>query len=335
MPRLIAADRNIAIGRLEAGESQSSVARNFNVHHTTISRLWRRYNQLGTTRDRPRSGRPRVTNAAQDRYIRVFHLRYRTVPATHTAGNVPGLRRISAQTIRNRLREHGIRPRRPLVGCILRRHHRQARVRWCRNVQRWNWRHWQRIWFSDESRFQLRKHDGRTRVYRRRNERYARNCVVEADRFGGGSVMVRGAISYNMRSDLVDVRGNLTAIRYRDEVLQRHLLPVFDPQRHVFQQDNARPHVARITMDYLRNQNITVLPWPSKSPDLNPIEHLWDQLGKSIQRRQPQPQTLQQLSQALQEEWTRIPQARIQRLIMSMPRRCQAVLNARGGHNRY
>ena len=64
-PKLI-----LLIGRLEAGESQSAVARHFNVHHTTINRLWHRHNQFNSTNDHPRSGRPRVTTPAQDRFIR-------------------------------------------------------------------------------------------------------------------------------------------------------------------------------------------------------------------------------------------------------------------------
>ena len=69
MPRLNEENRNRAIGRLEAGESQSSVARRLNVRQSTISRLWHRYTQHNSTRDCPRSGRPRVTTPAQDRYI--------------------------------------------------------------------------------------------------------------------------------------------------------------------------------------------------------------------------------------------------------------------------
>ena len=103
----------------------------------------------------------------------------------------------------------------------------------------------------------------------------------------------------------------------------------------VFQHDNARPHTARATVGFLANHNVTVLPWPSKSPDLNPIENLWDQLDKRVRMRQPAPQTLLQLQQALQEEWQRIPQVQIQRLIQSMRRRVTTVLQANGGHTRY
>ena len=112
MPRLDTATRNIAIGRFQAGESQNEVARTLNVNQSTISRLWNIFQQTGSTNDRHRSGRPRITTPGQDRFIRVFHLRNRTVATSTTAAGIPGLRRISSQTVRKRLRQHGIRPRR-------------------------------------------------------------------------------------------------------------------------------------------------------------------------------------------------------------------------------
>ncbi|CAM1312008.1 Uncharacterised protein r2_g2235 [Pycnogonum litorale] len=113
MPRLNNAQRNNVIGRLEAGTSRSEVARFFHVSPSTISRLGTRYQQQETTRDLPRSGRPRATTTAQDRYIRLRHLRQRMTTATSTASTIPGLGTISDQTVRNRLRDAGLRPRRP------------------------------------------------------------------------------------------------------------------------------------------------------------------------------------------------------------------------------
>jgi hypothetical protein len=112
--------------------------------------------------------------------------------------------------------------------------------------------------------------------------------------------MMWETISKDRKTDLLHVPGNLTAVRYRDEIIQPHLMYVIDRQRELFQQDNARPHTARVAMDYLEQNNINVLQWPSKSPDCNPIEHQWDQ-------RQLPPQTLDQLSEMLQQEWRTIP----------------------------
>ena len=114
-----------------------------------------------------RSGRPRITTPGQDKYIRVFHLRNRTVAASTTVVGIPGVQRISSQTFRNRLRQHGIRPRRPYFGAVLTPLHRRERVRWCNRLRGWTFRNWRRIRFSDESRFLLQKQDSRIRVYRR------------------------------------------------------------------------------------------------------------------------------------------------------------------------
>ena len=183
--------------------------------------------------------------------------------------------------------------------------------------------------FNDGSRFLLQKRDSRIRVYRRWNERFSSSYVQEVDSLGEGSVMMWTAISNDRKTDIVHVPGNLTDARYRNEILQPHLKHIIDPH------DNARPHTARVSMDYLEENNINVLPWPSKSPDLNPIEHIWDQLDKRVHQRQSPPETLDQLLQMLQQEWQTIPRNNVRNLIESMPRRCRAVLAARGGHTRY
>ena len=95
MPRLTDAERNNEIGRSEAGVTQQAVARHFGVSRQTISALWTRYNNTRRVNDMPRSGRPRSTAVAEDRYIRVRHLRDRTTIATSTAAQIPGRGRIS------------------------------------------------------------------------------------------------------------------------------------------------------------------------------------------------------------------------------------------------
>jgi transposase len=128
----------------------------------------------------------------------------------------------------------------------------------------------------------------------------------------------------------------VTAQRYIDQILRVHVLPVVQGQRNlVLQQDNARPHTARVTQDFLQQHNIEILPWPALSPDLNPIEHFWDNLQRELNRVQPRPITAVQLEGAVIQAWNNIPRAAIRRLLHSMPRRCRAVINANGGHTPY
>ena len=119
--------------------------------------------------------------------------------------------------------------------------------------------------------------------------------------------MMFGAISFARKFQLVHIPATLAPLE-RDDVLTPHMLRAMNLRREVLQHDNSRPHTARATVDFLANQNVTVLPWPSKSPDLNPIEHLWDELDRRMHSRQPAPQTLQQLQQAIEQECGRIPQ---------------------------
>ena len=172
------------------------------------------------------------------------------------------------------------------------------------------------------------KRDGRKRIYRRRNERFARNCVLEVDNFGGGSLMMWGTTSYAEKTQLVHIHGNLSAARYRDEVLIPHMPPAMNLRREAFMHDNTRSHTAHATVYFLANQNVTVLHLPFKSLDLNPIEHLWMTWIDACA-------IVKQCRKALEQEWRRIPQDRIRRLVESMSRRVRPVIQANGGHNRY
>ncbi|GFV72729.1 transposable element Tcb2 transposase [Trichonephila clavipes] len=87
--------------------------------------------------------------------------------------------------------------------------------------------------------------------------------------------MVWGANVYNTRSPLVLTRGTMTAQRLVHDILQTHVLPLIKGlPRTIFQQNNARPHTPRVSQDCL--STVTTLPWPVRSPDLSPVQHIWD-----------------------------------------------------------
>ena len=153
---------------------------------------------------------------------------------------------------------------------------------------------------------------------------------AEHDRFGVGSVMVWAGISAQGKTDLID-NGTLKALRYVNEILDACAVG----ENFILMDDNARAHRARITDQYLEQATIVRMEWPARSPDLNPIEHAWDMLQTAVSSRPAQPASVQELRQALLEEWDQIPQYKIRRLISSMRRRCQAVIEGRRHHTHY
>ena len=103
--------------------------------------------------------------------------------------------------------------------------------------------------------------------------------------------------------DFID--GNLNSQRYCDKILRPIVVPFIRRHHLMFQHDNARPHVARIWSQFLDAESGPVLPWPAYSPDMSPIEHVWDALDSRITVHT----NIQQFHTANEEEWNNIPQA--------------------------
>ena len=327
MPRLNQNQRIQALTMLARGDNVSNVSRAFGCHRDTIIRLCQRFQQKGGVADRRRPGRPRVTNPRTDRFITLTHLRRRFQTPTSSARQYS----ISKQTVLRRLRQarKPIRPRRPYVGQVLIARHRAARLQWAQRHFRWGRRWWARVLFSDESRFNQSHHDSGIRVFRRRGERFADNCLIERDRFGGGSVMVGVGIIGRRKTNLIVLQGNLNAQGYINQILQPEAVPFL--QRHgpaILMHDNARPHVARISRQFLNRNNVNILPWPAQSPDMNPIDHIWDYVGRKVRAR-GNVHNLRDLENASIREWNNIPNVVIRRYVMSMRGRLAACINSR------
>lgn len=329
--------RNRALGMIEAGMTCAAVARRIGCSRSTISRLRSRLLDTGSLKDRPRTGRPRKTTANEDRYITLTSRRNRFYSGQKLANHLHTTTRtrISAQTARRRLHSAQLKGRRPCIGVPLTRRHRHERLNWAQIHQRWVQQQWHSVLFTDESRFTVQFADGRLRVWRRKGERYDAPNVIQRDRYGGGSVMVWGGIARNSKTELITVPGTLTAARYCDEIVVPVIVPYMRQRNGVIlQQDNARPHTAILTRTVFDQHGIDTLDWPAKSPDLSPIEHMWDILGRRVRERDDVID-VRSLEQALHEEWGNITFPEVNKLIGSMRRRCVAVVASNGGHTKY
>ncbi|GBM58042.1 hypothetical protein AVEN_170647-1 [Araneus ventricosus] len=135
--------------------------------------------------------------------------------------------------------------------------------------------------FSDESRFSLQSDSCRTFIWRAPGTRYHQENTNERHRYGGAGWLVWGGIILGFRTDLHVQSVTMTGHIYRDVILEQHvrLFRGVMGAEFLFMDDNARPHRANIVDECLQSVDITCMDWLAYSPDLNPIEHVWDMLG--------------------------------------------------------
>ncbi|UYV81760.1 Transposase [Cordylochernes scorpioides] len=326
--------RGMVIGLKRADWSIRQIAADTHLGASMVHRLWRIWLEQGNVAIYRNVGATRVTSARVDRRI----LRQAVVApqATCTAilQHVQDTldHSISTRTISRRLVANGLHSCRPLRRLPLTPPNRRQRLEWCRARSTWM-TEWHRVVFSDESRFCLSSDSRRVRMWCRRGERSNPAAIVERPTVRQRGIMVWGEIAYDSRSPLLRIQGTMTAQRYVDDVLRPVTLPYLQGVPNaLYQQDNARPHTARISQQAL--QDVQMLPWPPYSPDLSPIEHVWDIIGRRLHAL-PQPRSEDELWQMVEREWRAIPQDAIRTLIDSLPRRVAACIAVRGGPTCY
>ena len=147
--------------------------------------------------------------------------------------------------------------------------------------------------------------------------------------------MLWAGVSMHTKTQLVFVQGNLTARRFQDEIVQPVLVPHLQANRGMLlAQDNANCHVARTTQNMFVANGVRALPWPAKSPDMNPIEHIWDVLKRNV-RALPQQNNLHELMRDITQVWASLTQQQIQPYIISMRARCRKLIAANGSYTEY
>jgi len=246
---------------------------------------------------------------------------------------------VSKCTIRNILRKSGLRSYAKVKKPRLLPKHKLGRLIFSREYSKKPGTFWENIIFSDESKFNLFGPDGCKRVWRYPKSPLQDWHIRPVVKFGGGSVMVWGCITSRGMGKIVFIEGRMNAQHYINVLasgycttLKMHRFKLNDV---TLQQDNDPKHKAKVTKKWLNKAKINVLPWPSCSPDINIIEHVWNDVANRIRKRSLQPSNIKELKSAVEEEWYSTPLEYIRSLYDSIPRRLNILLKAKGGYTKY
>ncbi|GFY17465.1 HTH_Tnp_Tc3_2 domain-containing protein [Trichonephila clavipes] len=214
-------DRSRIIGLREAGWSNRRIGRHLGRSDMVVARCWQQWITEG----------------------RVYRRGGHPVP--------------SRETIRRRLTEVGLRSRRPLRRLPLTPHHRQCRLDFCRPRATWSVTDWRRVIFSDESRFSLSEMTTAHVSGGAPASGPIRHLLSSGIQQFSQGVTVWGAISWDTRSSLVVLQGTLTVRRCVDDILTPIVLPMLSSRPGaIYQQDNARPHTARLSQQCLQGYDV-------------------------------------------------------------------------------
>ena len=308
------------VASYEAGMSYEDIRVKFDVPRRTVYRWVKRKEDEDTLERREGSGRRRKTSATEDRHIVLSVLRDRDTTAQDVAA-LFGDRKVSSRLICRRIREltdlkSHWKVKKPFISA----RNRKRRVRWCMDRLHYTLEHWKRFLFTDESKFTVRFNQ-KSRVWRTKEERhetFAMTGTVKHDQH----IMVWGGIAAHGVGNLYLINGILEQIQYH-HIVRTQIIPsarkLFNMRDWTFQEDNDPKHTANSTKALYNQLRIPREELPANSPDLNPIENLWQYLDVMCKHRTCN--TREELFQTLQEAWNRIPETYLTSLIESMPRR--------------
>lgn len=329
--------KQLIVNAVERGKSYSKVAEQFAVSKASVVNIISRHRDSGDRSTKKRSGRPRISDEKEDNIlIRLSKQDPRkSAPMLKAELSEKYNINMSVSTTKRRLRHAGLFGRRPIKKPMISRKNRKARVEFAREHINKTPQQWAKVLWSDESKFNMFGSDGIRHVRRPIGEKLNPRYMLPTMKHGGGNVMVWGCFSRDKIGPLHRIEGIMDQVIYKDiikDVMLPHAKKVM-PRGWQFQQDNDPKHTARSVSEFFSSKKIRVLKWPSQSPDLNPIEHLWEHLERQLTSRKPSKKD--DLFQMLNEAWNNINPDVLINLVDSMPRRCQAVIKSRGYPAKY
>jgi transposase len=325
---------------LDPSNSNRDIGDLVGVSEKCVRTTLKNHKKIGSARESPRSGRPPALSPSDENWI---YRQVRRDPkisirnlTTEFNSSYPD-NRVSHGTVAKALKKKQIGSysaiRKPLLSVM----DRLKRKKWCKDRLYWTIDDWSKVIFSDESNFEVINRKSRVIVKRHSFEKYHTRFCVPRVQGGGGSAGIWGCISWHGTGCSRVYTGRINQSNYKD-ILENELLPSADlfysegvPWK--FMQDGAPAHTANSIKDWIASQQIDLLDWCPRSPDLNPIENIWSWMDARLAKENLR--TVDELKEALEALWLDVPSELVKKLIESMPKRVKACYNAKGGHFKY
>lgn len=330
--------RKIIIDLHKNNKSEREIAKIVGIGRSTVNLTIKRFSVTGTTANKLRSGRPsKVTDRLRTSIVRQIKVNP-TISATKIAANVTGTLGVElcAQTVRNVLNASGYHGRTARKKPLISKANKTKRMNFATIHSNKPESYWNKVIWSDESKFELFSSKRKVTVWRKKGTALDPKNLKPTVKHGGGSVMVWGCMATSGVGKLVFIDGKMDQCVYKN-ILEQNLLgsarQLNIESDFVFQQDNDPKHTAKSVKKWLSENVNNILEWPAQSPDLNPIEHLWEHLDRKIHENRIS--NINELKTVIETEWNNIPAEVTKKLVHSMPRRLQAVREAKGNPTKY
>lgn len=330
--------REIIVDLHKKGKSLREISQIVGRNHCTVKKILDKFAKHKTLENLPRGRRPkRLTDTEVRAIVRGVKAdpTYSAVKIAENLSQSSG-KSVSASTVRRALHQNGLYGRVPRKKPYVSKINQTKRLNFAKKYVKQPTSFWSNILFTDESKYEVFGVKKPPKIWRSKNEAFSDKNVIKTVKHGGGSVMVWGCMAASGVGNLVFIESTMKKEDYLN-ILSHNVAPSVEklslPQNWIFQQDNDPKHTSKIVKEWLLYRTPKTLDHPPQSPDLNPIEHLWDYLDKKVRERSIS--SKDDLKVALQDEWSKIPPEYTKKLIESMPRRLEAVIKSKGRQTKY
>lgn len=330
--------RKLIIKYRSVGKSLREIGKIVHKSFSTIRNIVNKYNSSHQISDLPKTGRPKKLSPRQISRIRREVTNNPFSSAVQIAQRVSQESEIavSASTIRRALYSEGLHGRVPRKKPFISARNKERRLEFARNHILSTQDFWNGTIFTDESKFEIFGGKRKRKIWRKVNDEMNPKNLLPTVKHGGGSVMVWGCMAASGVGNLVFIESTMRKedyLRILRSNLRQSVQKLGLSEDWTFQQDNDPKHTAHIVKNWLQNHVPNQLNSPPQSPDLNPIEHLWEHLDRQVRQRTIT--SKEDLKRCLVEEWEKIPNSVTKTLVESMQNRLEAVIQARGGPTKY